>query len=378
MEPDSGVESICRIFETINSTGTKLTTFDLAVARFYPEPDLRELWQDAQEKYLILKDFEVDGERILQVLYLVTATRNERYRYIEPTRSNLMSLKVGPIKEEWEKSSESLAKIYEFAKAQGARPETLPRPSLLVSLAAVRSLVLSDNKGTDPLDSRKNHDLIRRWYFSKVMQPSRSEASNYQISRDFQVLLKYARNGERPEFPQVILNEDIVLKLKSSDVRYKALQNILATTIHKDLISGKTIDLGSRLHDHHIFPKNASKKHRLQQPMLDSICNRLPILDSSNLSLGEGYPKTYFKDIVDNARKEGTLGDLGRRMDDCLIPHPHNFKDPQWADRFSINQFTEFCQKRAKLIVERVREIVGDSLQASALSGDESMEDNED
>lgn len=36
-------EAICRIFETINSTGTRLTTFDLAVARFFPDPDLHEL-----------------------------------------------------------------------------------------------------------------------------------------------------------------------------------------------------------------------------------------------------------------------------------------------------------------------------------------------
>ena len=35
LERDRGVESICRVFETINSTGTRLRTFDLAVARFF-------------------------------------------------------------------------------------------------------------------------------------------------------------------------------------------------------------------------------------------------------------------------------------------------------------------------------------------------------
>ena len=44
LDRDRGVESICRVFETINSTGTRLRTFDLAVARFFPEPDLRKLW----------------------------------------------------------------------------------------------------------------------------------------------------------------------------------------------------------------------------------------------------------------------------------------------------------------------------------------------
>ncbi|WP_275669302.1 DUF262 domain-containing protein [Thermus scotoductus] len=44
LEGQEGVEAICRIFETINSTGTRLTTFDLAVARYFPYPDLRDLF----------------------------------------------------------------------------------------------------------------------------------------------------------------------------------------------------------------------------------------------------------------------------------------------------------------------------------------------
>ena len=385
VEPDSGVESICRIFEIVNSTGTKLTTFDLAVARFYPQPDLRELWRDTQEKYPILKDFEVDGERILQILYLVTAAREEaareenRDKYIEPTRSNLMSLEVERIKEEWIKSSESLAKIYEFAKAQGARPETLPRPSLLVSLAAVRSLMLSDTD-TDPFDSSKDHDFIRGWYFSKVMQSSQAQASNYQIGQDFQVLLKYARNGERPEFPQVTLDVDSVLKLKPSDVPYRALQNILAITLRQDLWSGDIINTESQLHDHHIFPKNAGKKHGLNKTMLDSICNRVPMLASSNQSLGEGYPKVYLKEIADRARNAGMpgalTGALKRRMSDCLIPgDPEN---PQWADSFSTDRFEDFCRKRAELIVKRVGEIVGCPLQNISHPFDDKVEDEDD
>ena len=67
LERDSGVESVCRVFETINSTGTRLTTFDLAVARFYPQPDLRGLWADAQEEHPILKNFGVEC-RLLETI----------------------------------------------------------------------------------------------------------------------------------------------------------------------------------------------------------------------------------------------------------------------------------------------------------------------
>ena len=367
LERDSDVESVCRVFETINSTGTRLRTFDLAVARFYPKPDLRQLWSDAQEKHSILKDFEVDGERVLQVLFLVTAARNQK-KYPQPTRSNLLDLTPGEIDREWEKSSADLAEMYKWARGQGARPKTLPSHNLLVPLAAVRSLEL---RGVNK-DLWENYDFIRRWYFTKIMQPGVSQASNYRIGQDFQELRQYVADDRRPTLIEVTLNAKIVLRLRPSDVRYKSLQNVFATTIRHDLVSGNSIDSESVFHDHHIFPKHAAKRHGLPQSMLDSICNRVPILADSNQSLGESYPKDYFQQMADRARNEGTLDNLKRRMQDCLIPGDPC--DPAWADSFSIERFQEFCEQRARLIVARVREIVGDSLRFDSSSDDELLE----
>ena len=120
LDRDRGIESVCRVFETINSTGTRLRTFDLAVARFFPEPDLRKLWEDALERHPILRDFEVDGEQVLQVLCLVLAGREDRYP--DPSRKNQLDLSPDVIKREWARSSEALAITYQWAQAQGARP----------------------------------------------------------------------------------------------------------------------------------------------------------------------------------------------------------------------------------------------------------------
>jgi len=110
--------------------------------------------------------------------------------------------------------------------------------------------------------------------------------------------------------------------------------------------------------------------------MLDSISNRVPMLASSNQSLGEGYPEVYLKEIADRARNEGMLGDFKRRMRDCLIPGDP--EDLQWADHFSTNRFEEFCRKHAELIVARVSEIVGCPLQSVSHSSNNEVEDEED
>ena len=187
---------------------------------------------------------------------------------------------------------------------------------------------------------------------------------------------KYIREGIPPRVEDVVLNSEIILKLKPSDVRYRAIQNIFATTIRQDLITGSNIDSESILHDHHIYPRNAHKTHKLSSPMLDSICNRIPILGTSNQSLSEAYPKEYLKDLADKASLQGTLDGLERRLRDCMIPGNPN--EPRWEESFAVDNFYEFCRSRTELIISRIREVVGDSLKMEQLSEDALAEPEED
>lgn len=375
LDRDRGIESVCRVFETINSTGTRLRTFDLAVARFFPEPNLRKLWEDTLERYPILKDFEVDGEQVLQVLCLVLAGRENRYP--DPSRKNQLDLSPDVIMREWARSSEALAITYQWAQAQGARPGnpgqgTLPNQNILVALAAVRSF------SSDDLSSEiwPDNDFIRRWYFSKIMRPGASQASNYRIGQDFSALRRYIAERIQPYPEEVVLNADNIFKIKPTDVRYKSLLNVFAKTIREDLISGDNINSESKLHDHHIYPRNAHKRYGLDPKMLDSICNRIPILDKANQNLNEAYPQDYFKRLAESARAQGTLDGLRRRMRDCMIPGDPG--ESTWPDSFALNQFENFCRRRAELIVSRVREVIGESLKDSSLSEDEMAEEYED
>ena len=370
LDRDRGVESVCRVFETINSTGTRLRTFDLAVARFFPDPDLRKLWEDALERYPILRDFEVDGEHVLQVLCLVL---NGEDRYPDPSRQNQLDLSPDVINQGWARSSEALAITYQWAQAQGARPKTLPNRSILVALAAVRSLFSLDDLRSEIWP---DSDFIRRWYFSKVMRAGASQASNYRIGQDFSALRQYIKEGIQPHPEEVILNSDVILRIRPSDVRYRSLQNVFAMTIRQDLIYGDNINSESKLHDHHIYPRNAHKRYDLPSRMLDSICNRIPILDKSNQILNEAYPQEYFKKMADQARAQGTLDGLRRKLRDCMIPGDPG--ESTWPDGFALDRFENFCRRRAELIVSRVREVIGESLKSSSLSEDEMVEEDGD
>ncbi len=354
LEGNSGLESICRIFETINSTGTKLGTFDLAVARFFPQPDLRTLWNESKRRWPLLEQFEVEGDRMLQVMYLYNTVLERRYA--DPSRGSLLQMKPDFVEREWEGASESLHRALEWAKSKGARPGTLPNLNVVTAMAGVlRSLPGDELWG-------EHDDDVRRWYFAKSLQSLASQASNYRIGQDFSALHRFIKEERQLEIPKVPLDSTSLSDIRPTDGRYKALLNVFAMTVREDLITGDRIDSDSDIHDHHVFPRNASNRHGINRKKLDSICNRVPILARTNMELGEAYPNEYMLDMMTKANREGRIQGLDRRMRDYLLPVS---VDEKWDEIYLIGGFERFCQIRAKLILERIREIVGDALGTS-------------
>jgi hypothetical protein len=217
--------------------------------------------------------------------------------------------------------------------------------------------------------------ILRRWYFCKILQQGGRQAANYKIGQDFSALLRYGTTKTALIFDDVFLNQDVLIKLnRSIDNRYKALQCLLATTIRQDILTGCPISGSVDIHDHHIFPRSLGKTSCLKLEDLDSIVNKAPVLKDTNLRLSDQHPSIYFQQLRDSACVSGTLADLQRRMRDCLIPG--DVSDKNWADQFKTENFSSFCRARADLLVERIKEVVGDSLKISEPSSESTLDDD--
>lgn len=352
LDRDAGLDSVCRVFETINSTGTRLTTFDLAVARFYPDPDLRTLWDTARAKRSVLAEFEVDGERALQVLVLRYAQEQERAD--EPTRNNQLQLRPEYVCLNWEMASDCLARAYEWAKEQGATAKTLPNHGLLASLAS---------HWCARQQCRVDESVLRRWFYSNLLQTGSGQAANYKIRRYFVDLGEL--NTPRPEmFPPVYLVPDTILRInKFHDSRFKSLQCMMALTVSEDLIIGRRLEK-SEIEYHHIFPRSMSKTHSLSKSLLDCVANRIALSKESNRDLGDKAPQEYFKELRDQAVASGTLPGLQKRLRDCLIPGDPN-DESEFLSQFEAENLPRFLHKRAELIHDYIKIILGDSLIAA-------------
>ncbi|MFN3497453.1 GmrSD restriction endonuclease domain-containing protein [Pannonibacter phragmitetus] len=366
LDRETDIESICRVFETINSTGTRLTTFDLAVARFFPTPDLRAMWDQAKVDHEILRYFDVDGERALQTIILIKSIRENKY--IEPTRTDILSLTADYISLEWFNAVDALVKAYSWIKAQGVRPDTIPAHGIVVAIAGY--IVSTSNLRVAEAD----RDFLKKWFFCRILQAGATQAANYRIAQDFRYLVDRSRGDRGNVFEDVFMDVSTIKRLRRSDNRYKAVQIILSHLTRCDLISGDLIQEGDQIHDHHIFPRAASRKFGLSLESLDALPNRIPLKERSNLQLGEGYPKEYMMKLLQNASSVGSVPGLRARLVECGLPSLVERSD--WIEEFSLEKFDRFCEVRAEWILSRISEVIGDSLKKSPLSEDELVEED--
>ncbi|MCI5130715.1 MAG: DUF262 domain-containing protein [Candidatus Electrothrix sp. EH2] len=350
---DTDVESVCRIFETINSTGKKLTTFDLAVARCYRTLKIRVKWEEALDTYPVLKEFSVDGERVLQIL--VMKSKKESGHALEVNRGAQLDLNPNYIEKNWEKAITALADSYTWAKDMGARPETLTNHALLVAIGSYWC-VYSKRK--------PNHDLLKRWFFSVLLQKG-AQAANYRIGQYFKALhaltLKESDEIDQKIIPKINITPEILLSLnQATDNRFKALQCILTAAASKDLKTGQEI-AREDIENHHIYPIAYCKKEKLDSKLRNSIVNLIAVSRETNRSLGSSSPKKYFADIVDQAHDNRTVEGMQNRLRSCFIPNAEK-KRGAFLAQFTPLKFKNFMHERAKLLVDEVRRVVGNSL----------------
>jgi hypothetical protein len=166
-------EAICRIFETINSTGTRLTTFDLAVARFFPEPDLHDLWEKSRQTHEVFDRYDVNGERVLQLIALQVS--REKGAYAEATRGALLGLDKNAVIHRWQDAASQLSDAYQWAEQRGVAPRMFANEALLIPLAVFLSAIDTNWKMTHP--GFAGH--LERWYLASCMQQGARQASNY-------------------------------------------------------------------------------------------------------------------------------------------------------------------------------------------------------
>lgn len=365
LENDAPLESVCRVFETINSTGTRLTTFDLAVARYYPSPDLKALFESSVDTHPILSEYDMDGERILQTLSLFSL--REKDKFPEATRSVLLSLKPEYISQKWDMAALHLAETCKWVGELGATAKTQPPPGILVSIAAT---LMCHPKS---LEDSNFATALKKWFFCSTLAANPSPANNYKIGDDFRKLCAFLETGQAIIFPSVFFSSQELIEIRHiSDSRYKAIQAIMRTVTREDLLTGRP--LSGDLEEHHIYPYSLNKSG-IHKNKLNSIANKIIVSKKTNRDISNTNPEKYITDLIETNRAQGTLTQLQNRFRSSLLPFQTD--NPAPLDTASSESFDSFLEARARLIIDRICEVVGDAWQTSIEQEDKDLDDDD-
>lgn len=316
-------DAVCRIFSTINSTGVRLTVFDLLAAKVWAnEVRLRTWWLEARNEHAVLDEFlSGDGYAILQTIAIRAGKRC--------TQAAILSLSAEDFETHWASVVDDFAQALGFLRRECgvASPKYLPAGPALVSLASTWDLV-SAAKGPKRGEMR---DKLKRWFWCASFGSRYDQGANSKIVRDAKDLRIWLGGGAAPKVVTTWSFKPADLEFVNSPNAsiYKA---VLAMTLEngaRDFHTGDKIAddaLTSDVHDHHVFPKKSAAAADLDPSRVNSVLNRALIDGNTNIRINNQCPSSYLHAI----RKHISS------LDDILTSHflPSGSESPLEADDF--------------------------------------------
>ncbi|MFE5629659.1 DUF262 domain-containing protein [Streptomyces sp. NPDC056543] len=348
------LDAVCRIFETLNRTGIKLTVFELLAARFWPAGvDLRDMWETAREKHPILGIFDVDAYSLLQAVSLLATARNaspfgRTRRTASAQRSDVLELKPDELKLHWDRVAQGAARALTFLRDECGvlAPKWLPYSMMIVPLAAVWNDV-EEKRGAENGAALLK---IRRFFWCSVFSRNYDQGGNSQAGRDFTDLTAWLSGEETtPEAVRDFSFSDGVLDTARINLQalYKGVMALTLSAGARDFHTGSILTpekiLQENVDAHHVFPK----KHLEASPTSansELILNRALIDKRTNQSIGSRAPSTYIATMSDAMGEEEVSGILQSH----LLPTGEN-------SPLATDDYDQFLSERKALILAEIR-----------------------
>lgn len=343
------VEEVCPIFERINSSGTRLSTYDLMVAATWTENfDLNE---EAQKIATSLKPKgfdDIDGNTVLKCLSAIKhkGIKKDQVLSLRNLSKDDMDALVDIAKDALLKTVDILKtefKIYSW--------DFLPYEAIVVVL----SFVYSKRKTLSLEDVRR----VRQWFWVSAFSERYRGASESFVSQDLEAIDSFIVSGEEPRksFGNIPSIETFKkLAFRSNNSRSRALIILLALKSPRNLTNGALIDPEVALSNynkkqfHHIYPK--AHLRRIKAPgEHNSLANFCMLAASENNAISDDHPNEYLPRLI------GELDDeVDRVFESNFLPSPDEVD-------YSNLEFPEFLDARAGLMLADINRLAsGESI----------------
>ena len=333
---DLTVEEVCPIFERINSSGTRLSTYDLMVAATWSATfDLNDEAEQISEA-LTPKGFgDIDGNTVIKCLSAVHSTSITKDDIL-----GLRHLKPNEIDQLVSNTREALLKVVDLLTTEFGiySWDFLPYEALVV--------ILTNLFYNDRVLNGEQIRRLKQWFWRASFGERYRGASENYISKDITIVRNYIVSNAGDPKAYGDPPSDAILKsveFRSNNSRSRALILALAKGQPRNLTNGALVDCTEALSSfnkkqfHHIYPR-AYLKHIGSGEQHNSLANICIIAASENNKISYSDPNNYLPEVVE---------ELGLDADDVF--RSNYLLSPNEVD-YSKLEYPVFIDKRATIL----------------------------
>ena len=347
---DLKINSVADVFERINTTGTKLSKFDLLNARFARhDVKLHDLWDDTKREHVRIRewsDVTTDGDVALSVFKALIFSKSysikddmlkldEKY-----TQSDKFSRE--DFERDWIEISRyvdnAIWRVTDSSEYGAPGYKYIPHKTMIPVIAALLK-EMDDKPGVD-----LKHKKMNFWYWNSILSGNYTKSSDTTAAKDFKVMQKWFedRGAENP----FSVPRQVDYKIKQNNALYNAVLSIIMKNNPTDFGTNDYLKFNT-MEDHHIFPKS-NAEHYGADDYIETILNRTLITRDTNKSIRNKHPSKYIQCIMDKEYISKT--DMLERLEPHLISE----------DAFEClmgNKFGEFIEARKKTIKDKFNDL---------------------
>ncbi len=343
--------AVCKIFETLNLRGIKLSVFELITARVWAfGQDLRQLWADAQNDNPIIIEFGLDPYNVLQAITLRSRQSAQR--------SGVLELTADEIKEHWSSTISGYAAALELIRDQCwvQTPKWLPYTTVVIPMAAAWNEL---GKLSGPaLGNAK--DRLKQFFWCSVFTANYDQGGNSQAQADYAKLTGWLVDPTKPA-PEAVADFALsTTQLANAKRNRRALyRGVMALVMHsgaldfhvKERITATKIqDL--EIDAHHLFPKNWLKESYQagnEDALSEELVLNFALIDSvTNKLISDRAPSDYLGEIA---------GAMGTDERDRIV-QSHVIQDSARAAMVG-DDYESFVAARARDIAAEIARVTG-------------------
>ena len=363
------LNDVIEIFQRINTSGTKLTVFDLLIAKLsLHKINLKELWEGVEKHHKNVRYYLEKSKNSSQGLLILHAMSLAYTKAGSCKRTDILKIfeNMNSNKEDFEKKWEEMVgwtdtaiQLLENQTDDGfgvQNEKFLPSESMIPVLAALLREI-------DTLIPEKRKDCrkkMRYWYWGSALTNEYSGSSDTKKTADYKAITKWFSDEKTPEnisivrenFPGNMRLQGIDRK-NSSD--FKAIISLAALKGSKDWTQGLGVttqieqkNKKSSIDVDHVFPSSLYKK---VDDYNESILNKILLRSNTNIKKSNKKPSV----ALEEALKKNFGGDQ-KELLDTLETH---FINKDAYEALLSDEYQTFQLEREDEILKEIANRIG-------------------